>query len=182
MTTLSTGEINMNTAVFKIKDSDKPPRDFNNCNGGISVVIPVFGSEGIILELHKRLTNELNSLARDYEVIFVNDGSPDNVWAKIQGIAATDFHVKAISFRRNFGYDSALMAGLSYANFPYIVIMDDDLQHAPEDIPRLLAEIEKGFDVVYGNYRKKKHNFINEDEMNLYRKLVCTPYKRSQHR
>ena len=97
---------------------------------------------------------------KDYELIFVNDDSPDNIWAKIQTLAATDPHVKAISLRRNFGYDSALMAGLNYVRYPYVVIMDDDLQHAPEDIPLLLTEIEKGFDVVYGNFLVKKQSLV----------------------
>jgi len=152
--------INMNTAVFKIENAGKSSKNTNHPNGGLSVVIPVFNSEGIILELHKRLSKELNSLVRDYEIIFVNDGSPDNIWTKIQTLAGVDSHVKAISLRRNFGYDCAIMAGLNYVNYPYVVIMDDDLQHAPEDIPRLLAEIEKGFDVVYGNFPVKRQSLI----------------------
>ena len=150
----------MNTTVFKLDDVGENHNVVIDSNTGLSVVIPVYNSEGIILELHKRLTNELNSLVRDYELIFVNDDSPDNIWAKIQTLAATDPHVKAISLRRNFGYDSALMAGLNYVRYPYVVIMDDDLQHAPEDIPLLLTEIEKGFDVVYGNFLVKKQSLV----------------------
>ena len=104
----------MNTTVFKLDDVGEKHNVVIDSNTGLSVVIPVYNSEGIILELHKRLTNELNSLVRDYELIFVNDDSPDNIWATILTLAATDPHVKAISLRRNFGYDSALMAGLNY--------------------------------------------------------------------
>jgi glycosyltransferase involved in cell wall biosynthesis len=150
----------MNTTVFKLDDVGEKHNVEIDSNTDLSVVIPVYNSEGIILELHKRLTNELSSLVRDYELIFVNDDSPDNIWAKIQTLAATDPHVKAISLRRNFGYDSALMAGLNYVRYPYVVIMDDDLQHAPEEIPLLLTEIEKGFDVVYGNFLVKKQSLV----------------------
>ena len=127
-------------------------------DSGLSVVVPVYNSEGIVREFHRRLTSVLKSLAVNYEIILVNDGSPDNSWEKIKTVVAMDPHVKAISFRRNFGYDNALMAGLNYVTFPYVVIMDDDLQHAPEDIPTLLAEIEKGYDVVYGNFTVKKQS------------------------
>ncbi len=127
---------------------------------GISVVIPVYNSEDIVLELHKRLTSVLRTLHGDYEIILVNDGSPDNSWEKIKSIATFDHRVKAISLRRNFGYDNALMAGLNFVSHSYVVIMDDDLQHAPEDIPKLLSEIEKGCDVVYGNFPVKNQSLI----------------------
>lgn len=127
---------------------------------GLSVIIPVYNSERIFPELHRRLTSVLNSLSLDYELILVNDGSSDNSWDVIKSAAGIDSHIKAVSFRRNFGYDSALMAGLNYATKPYIVIMDDDLQHAPEDIPQLLTEIEKGYDVVYANFPAKRQSLI----------------------
>ena len=127
---------------------------------GLSIVVPVYNSEGIVLELHKRLTAVLRTINTNYEIILVNDGSPDNSWEKIKGIATFDHRVKAISLRRNFGYDNALMAGLNFVSYSYVVIMDDDLQHAPEDIPQLLEEIEKGYDVVYGNFPTKNQSLI----------------------
>ena len=127
---------------------------------GLSIVIPVYNSEGIVRELHRRLTAVLNTLDADYELILVNDGSSDNSWENIKAVAEDDSHIKAISLRRNFGYDNALMAGLNYATKPYIIIMDDDLQHAPEDIPKLLEEIEKGYDVVYANFPSKQQSLI----------------------
>lgn len=127
---------------------------------GLSVVIPVYNSESIVLELHKRLTSVLRTINTNYEIILVNDGSPDNSWEKIKSIATFDHRVKAISLRRNFGYDNALMAGLNFVSYSYVVIMDDDLQHAPEDIPQLLSEIEKGYDVVYGNFPVKKQSLV----------------------
>ena len=127
---------------------------------GLSVVIPVYNSESIVLELHRRLTSVLRTFDDPYEIILVNDGSPDHSWEKIKSIATFDSHVKAISLRRNFGYDNALMAGLNFVSYSYVVIMDDDLQHAPEDISQLLSEIEKGYDVVYGNFLVKNQSLI----------------------
>ena len=159
-TNRTAGKVDMNTTVFEINVTGNNPNNTSHFDSGLSIVIPVFNSEGIILDLYKRLTKELKSLVRDYELIFVNDGSPDNVWSKIQTLAVTDSNVKAISLRRNFGYDNALMAGLNYVRYPYVVIMDDDLQHAPEDISHLLVEIEKGFDVVYGNFPVKRQSVL----------------------
>tara|TARA_Y100001949_G_scaffold157365_1_gene146874 strand:+ start:306 stop:1364 length:1059 start_codon:yes stop_codon:yes gene_type:complete len=155
-----TGTRNMNTTSFNLRDIGEKSNTVPESKASLSVVIPVYNSEGIILDLHKKLTNELSLLVKNYELIFVNDSSPDNIWTKIQLLAKADPHVKAISLRRNFGYDSALMAGLNYVSYPYVVIMDDDLQHNPEDIPQLLSEIEKGYDVVYGNFPLKKQSFV----------------------
>lgn len=127
---------------------------------GLSVVIPVYNSEGIVSVLYERLTNELGSLGEEYEIILVNDCSRDNSWQKLQEMANSDPHVKAISLRRNAGYDNAIMAGLRFVRFAYVVIMDDDLQHAPEDIKSLLGEIRKGFDVVYANFHRKEQSLI----------------------
>ena len=155
-----TGTKNINITSFNLRDIGEKSNTVPESKASLSVVIPVYNSEGIILDLHKKLTNELSLLVKNYELIFVNDSSPDNIWTKIQLLAKADPHVKAISLRRNFGYDSALMAGLNYVSYPYVVIMDDDLQHNPEDIPQLLSEIEKGYDVVYGNFPLKKQSFV----------------------
>ncbi len=144
----------------------------NQAPAGLSVVIPVYNSEGIALELHRRLTSVLETFDDPYEIILVNDGSSDNSWEKIKTIATFDSHVKAISLRRNFGYDNALMAGLNFVSYSYVVIMDDDLQHAPEDITQLRTEIEKGYDVVYGNFPVKKQSLVKNMGSWLVSKLA----------
>jgi len=108
-----------------------------NQTNSISVVIPVYKSENIIENLYSELKKELEGLKLDYEVILVNDCSPDGVLEKIQNISKKDKTIKLLSLRKNVGYDNALMAGLHEAKNAFIVIMDDDLQHPPEEIPKL---------------------------------------------
>lgn len=124
----------------------------------ISVVIPVYNSEAVIDELHKRLTGALEKLAMPYEIILVNDCSPDNTWKKMEAISRSDRQVKSILLRKNAGYDNAIMAGLRFAGGDFIIIMDDDLQHAPEDIGTLVNEIRPGYDVVYALFVTKKQS------------------------
>jgi polyisoprenyl-phosphate glycosyltransferase len=128
----------------------------------ISIVIPVYNSEEIVDELYRRLTKALGLITTNYEIIYVNDCSPDNSWEKISRIAESDNHIKAILLRKNVGYDNALMAGLRYAGKTYVVIMDDDLQYAPEDIQYLLKYIKKGYDVVYGDLLNKRDSITKK--------------------
>ncbi len=131
-----------------------------NQTNSISVVIPVYKSENIIENLYSELKKELEGLKLDYEVILVNDCSPDGVLEKIQNISKKDKTIKLLSLRKNVGYDNALMAGLHEAKNAFIVIMDDDLQHSPSDIKTLLNKIIEGHDVVYASFIKKKQNII----------------------
>lgn len=126
----------------------------------LSLVIPVYNSEKIVFKLHKRLINTLSRMTNDFELIFVNDCSTDNSWEKLKELASTDPHVKAVILRKNYGYDNAVMAGLRLAKGSFVVVMDDDLQHEPEDMPNLLKEIKKGFDVVYVNFKKKEYSIF----------------------
>lgn len=126
----------------------------------LSIVIPVYNSEEIIFKLHERLIDTLSRMTNDFELILVNDGSTDNSWEKLKELASSDPHVKAILFRKNYGYDNAVMAGLRLAKGNFVVVMDDDLQHEPEDMPNLLIEIKKGFDVVYVNFKKKEYSIF----------------------
>ncbi len=124
----------------------------------LSIVIPVYNSEKIVFKLHEKLIKTLSGMAINFELILVNDCSTDNSWEKLKTLVSSDPHVQAILFRKNYGYDNAVMAGLRLAKGNYIVVMDDDLQHEPEDIPNLLQEIKKGFDVVYVNFKKKEYS------------------------
>lgn len=131
-----------------------------NSENGLSIVIPVYKSEKILSELYNRLTKVLSSLTDGYEIIFVNDCSPDNSWQILSNLADSDPHVNAILLRKNSGYDNALMAGMRFVGKSYVVIMDDDLQHNPSDISILFKEIKKGYDVVYAKFLRKRQSFI----------------------
>ncbi|MBQ3669900.1 MAG: glycosyltransferase family 2 protein [Treponema sp.] len=120
----------------------------------ISVVIPVYNSHECVHELSRQIKDALKGIS--YEQIMVNDCSRDSSWDEIKKESETNGNVLGINLRKNGGQDSAILAGLNYASGKWIVIMDDDLQHSPYDIPKLYAEAQKGFDVVYANFALKK--------------------------
>lgn len=126
----------------------------------LSVVIPVYRSEATLEMLFERLIPSLDALGRTYEVVLVEDGSPDGSWSKLESLQRRySDRVIAIQLMRNSGQHNALMCGLRHASGNYIVTMDDDLQNLPEEISRLLGEIERSdCDLVYGNYAEKKHS------------------------
>ncbi|MBF0328702.1 MAG: glycosyltransferase family 2 protein [Nitrospirae bacterium] len=120
----------------------------------ISIVVPVYNSEIILPELLAQISNALSGQL--YEVILVNDGSADNSWDVIISLSKKYDKVIGICLARNFGQDNAIMAGLNNTRGEYIVIMDDDLQHSPYDISKLVAKCESGYDVCYAKYYGKK--------------------------
>jgi len=119
----------------------------------ISIVIPVYNSADCITELCRQISQYVEV---EHEIVLVNDNSSDNSWDEICKISSVNACVKGISFRKNFGQDSAIMAGLSKCIGKYIVVMDDDLQHSPKDIPLLYEVCKLGHDVCYGCYNEKK--------------------------
>jgi glycosyltransferase involved in cell wall biosynthesis len=128
-------------------------------HSGISVVIPVYNGEATISELVMRLDRILPALSEQYEVILVNDGSPDQSWSDITRLAAEYPRVRGINLMRNYGQHNATLCGIRAAQFDVIVTMDDDLQHLPEEIHKLLDKLAEGFDVVYGVPRKMPHTW-----------------------
>ena len=120
----------------------------------ISIVVPVYRSETIVPHLCKSLKDAL--LQYNFEAILVNDCSPDGSWEAIREQASLDPRIHGVNLRGNVGQDRAIMAGLNYAKGDYVVIMDDDLQHNPHDIPRLVEEIVSHGDVIYANFHVKK--------------------------
>ena len=127
----------------------------------LSVVIPVYHSAATLEAFLDKLMRVLNRTGRSYEIIFVDDGSPDDSWqvlAKLQ--TARPDRIVAIQLMRNFGQHNALMCGLRHAQGELVVTMDDDLQHPPEEIPRLLEAIETTRnDLVYGVPKRRRHRF-----------------------
>ena len=126
----------------------------------ISVVIPVHNEEPALLPLYDRLTSVLTGLGRPYEVIFVDDASTDHGFELLANLAETDGHLKVVQLRRNFGQTAALAAGFHQAAGEIVVSMDGDLQHAPEDIPALLAKLDEGYDIASGWRKVRVDNAI----------------------
>jgi undecaprenyl-phosphate 4-deoxy-4-formamido-L-arabinose transferase len=125
----------------------------------LSVVIPVYRGESLIPSLVERLAVALPKFAEQYEVILVNDGSPDNAWTIIEQLSALYPWVVGLNLMRNYGQHNATLAGVRTANYEICVTMDQDGQHPPEELPVLLDEFKKGFDVVYGAPRKLPQAF-----------------------
>ena len=137
----------------------------------ISVVTPVYNFDKGLPHLYRRLENSLSSLSDDYEIIMVNDGSSDNSWDIILELSAHNPKVKGINLSRNFGQHFAITAGLDYAKGDYIVVMDCDLQHRPEDIPKLYNKAKEGYDVVIGLRQNRKDGSFREIISELYYKV-----------
>src|SRR5256885_14611458 len=116
----------------------------------VSVVVTVFDEERSVEELYRRTVAALDGLGRPYELIFVDDGSRDGTFARIERLHERDGRVRAVRFKRNFGQHPAMHAGLARARGDVVVTMGGDLQNAPEDIPRLVAAVEAGSDGASG--------------------------------
>jgi glycosyltransferase involved in cell wall biosynthesis len=114
----------------------------------ISVVIPVYKAQDCLHELYRRLKGALETISGDFEILLVEDGGNDKSWEIIQSIAREDLRVKGIQFSRNFGQHYGITAGLDYCDGDWVVVMDCDLQDRPEEIPRLHAKAQEGFDIV----------------------------------
>src|ERR1035441_8988561 len=121
----------------------------------LSIVIPIHNEEPSILRLYDRLTAVLEPLRQAYEILFVDDASTDRSFELLANLVETDGHLKVIRLRRNFGQSAALSAGFHEAKGAVVIAMDGDLQHAPEDIPALLAKIDEGYDIASG-WRKDR--------------------------
>lgn len=123
----------------------------------LSVVIPVFNSEKILPELCDRLSRVLPNVAGQYEVILVNDSSRDRSWQVISNLMTQFKWLRGMDLMRNYGQHGALLCGIREAVYEITVTMDDDLEHPPEEIPKLLEKLEEGHDVVYGTPEKEQH-------------------------
>jgi len=125
----------------------------------LSVVVPVYNSEQSLPALVSRLHPVLKAAASAYEIIFINDGSRDRSWQVICELAAQNSWIRGIDLMRNFGQHNALLCGIRAAQYEIIVTMDDDLQHPPEEIPKLLEKLAEGHEVVYGTPEEEQHGF-----------------------
>jgi len=126
---------------------------------GVSVIVPVYNGSETLGELASRVAIVMNNAGLPFEIIFVNDGSSDASWTTLQVLVEEHPFVRAVDLMRNYGQHNALLCGLRLARYDVSVTMDDDLQNPPEEIPKLLAELDAGFDVVYGVPDEQQHGF-----------------------
>lgn len=138
------------------------PEGENVKDFAVSIVIPVYNELKSVPILHEKLHAAMGPLKKDWEVIFVDDGSTDGSLRAVEELAAKDpEHTRVVALRRNFGQTAAISAGIDYTEGEIIVLMDGDLQNDPADIPELIAEIDKGYDLVSGWRKDRKDNFIS---------------------
>jgi len=128
----------------------------------ISVVSPVYKGEKMVSELVRRNVEALTGMGVDYEIILVNDASPDNSWQAIEAECKENPKVKGLNLSRNFGQHYAITAGLSYAQGEWIVVMDCDLQDRPEEIPNLYTKAQEGYDSVLAQRVQRSHGWFKK--------------------
>ena len=142
------------TLIAPIAPRDERNPDVHIASGGgapaLSIVVPAMNEEGNLANLHEAIAGILDPLERDFEIVFVDDGSTDGTWAAMTSIAAHDPRVVALRHRRNFGKACGLTTGFSVARGAVILTMDADLQDDPAEIPHFLAKVDEGFDLVSG--------------------------------
>ncbi len=138
----------------------------------ISVVIPTYRAEGCLDALHKRLTESLQAIGKNYEIIFVEDCGPDNSWAVLKKMADADEHVLAFKLSRNFGQHMAITAGLSKARGNWTIVMDCDGQDPPELIGELYEKALTGHDIVFAKRKQRTHSQLRRLASKTYFALV----------
>ncbi|HEU0021247.1 MAG TPA: glycosyltransferase family 2 protein [Dehalococcoidia bacterium] len=150
----------------------KPEKNAENSHGVISIITPVYNEEENIPELYDNIKLVMEQLGRPWELIFVDDGSRDQSPKLMEAISLKDGRVKSVELRRNFGQTAALAAGIDHARGSIIIPMDADLQNDPTDIPRLLAKLEEGYDIVSGWRKSRKDSLIRTFPSFLANKLA----------
>jgi undecaprenyl-phosphate 4-deoxy-4-formamido-L-arabinose transferase len=139
----------------------------------ISVVIPVYNSQDTLDELLDRLARTLPTLTDEFEVVLVNDGSRDGSWETILSLSQKYTWVRGLNLMRNYGQHNAVLCGVRQVKYPTLITMDDDLQHPPEEIHKLLEKLDEGYDVVYGIPLKQTHSWWRNIISVLIRRLLA---------
>jgi undecaprenyl-phosphate 4-deoxy-4-formamido-L-arabinose transferase len=128
----------------------------------LSIVIPVYRAAASLGDLYQRLTSVLAGYPGGFEILFVEDCGGDESWDVICELARADPSVRGIKLSRNYGQHNALLAGIRAAQGSLIVTMDDDLQHPPEELPKLFEKLKEGYDVVYGPPEREQHGLLRD--------------------
>jgi glycosyltransferase involved in cell wall biosynthesis len=126
----------------------------------LSIVLPIFNEEAVVDELHRRLHEFLSAIGTTWEVIFVNDGSTDGSFGKLQKLCAAEPRYRLVSLSRNFGHQLAITAGFDYARGEAVAVMDADLRDPPEVVASMLARFREGYDVIHAVRRRRKKQSI----------------------
>ena len=134
----------------------------------ISVVTPIYGCCENLNSLYERLRDTLSTITEDYEILMVNDASPDNAWEVIKELSQKDNRVKGVNLSRNFGQHKAISAGLEYARGEWTVVMDCDLQDQPEDIIKLYGKAIEGYDIVFGRRFERKDSIYKKFSSKMF--------------
>lgn len=137
----------------------------------ISIVVPVYKAENCLDELYSRLKQALETISPDFEIVLVEDCGGDSSWQVIERLAKQDGRVKGIQFSRNFGQHYGITAGLDYCNGDWVVVMDCDLQDRPEEIPRLYAKAQEGYDIVLARRGQRQDPLLKRFTSWLFYKL-----------
>jgi glycosyltransferase involved in cell wall biosynthesis len=140
----------------------------------LSVVVPVYRCDDCLHALYSRLVPALETITENYEIIFIDDRSPDGAWATLTQLAAQDQRVHAVRFSRNFGQQAAITAGLARSSGRWTVVMDCDLQDPPEVIPKLYAKAREGYDIVLARRTGRQHSRRRRVLARLYQRFLKT--------
>jgi polyisoprenyl-phosphate glycosyltransferase len=138
----------------------------------LSVVVAVYGCVDCLRALHERLVRSLAELVESFELVFVDDASPDGCWDLLAALATEDPHVRAVRLSRNFGQHAAITAGLAHSRGRKIVVMDCDLQDQPEEIPRLYQVAQEGYDIVFGRRKRRTDSVFRRVAARAYFWLI----------
>lgn len=153
-----------------------------------SILIPVYNSEDIVKDTVAQIAAEMTKNNLQFEIILVNDGSPDNSWEKLVELNQTYPQVRAINLLKNYGQHSAVMCAMANAKGDYMITMDDDLQNPPTELIKLIEKINEGYDLVFAKFHQKKHstfrrfgtniiNYINGKIFNKPKDITLTNFR-----
>ena len=137
----------------------------------LSIISPIYRAENIVEHLVSEIEKEVSKLHITYEIILVDDRSPDNSWQKMSDLVKTNERLKIIRLSRNFGQHPAIMAGLSQAKGNWVVVMDCDLQDQPKEIIKLYQKAQEGFEVVLARRKKREDNFFKKLSSKIFSKV-----------
>lgn len=138
----------------------------------LSIISPCYGAPTLLNELAKQITDVASSITSDYEIILVEDGSPDNSREIIRDICAKDSHVKAVFLSRNFGQQPAINAGLDASTGEWVVVLDCDLQNPPSHIRSLYDKAMEGYDIVFASRQERPDSFFMTQGSKMFNKLI----------
>ena len=138
----------------------------------LSIVSPVYRAEKMVHMLVERIVKSVSTITEDFEIILVNDASPDASWSVIEYECAQDKRVKGINLSRNFGQHYAITAGLHYAQGEWVVVMDCDLQDRPEEIPALYQKAMEGYDIVYARRKQRQDKWLKRTTSRMFNAVL----------